>query len=56
MAFLVTVIHAHAWLIGQKLGMMARITASAAIYQKVSMMHAYIVVDYIVELIKNFVT
>ena len=36
MAFLIAILHSHAFLIGQKIGMMCRIMATSAIYQKVS--------------------
>lgn len=35
MAFTVTLIHGHGFILGQKAGMIARITCSNAIYQKV---------------------
>ena len=36
MALTVTVMHAHAFLLGQKIGMMVRVMCTDAIYQKVS--------------------
>ena len=35
LALLVVVVHGHAFLIGKNMGMLARIAATAAIYQKV---------------------
>lgn len=35
MALMVTVIHGHGFILGQKIGMMARVICTSAIYQKV---------------------
>lgn len=35
MALMIMVVHGHAFLLGQKIGMMARVIATSAIYQKV---------------------
>jgi len=35
LAFLITFVHAHAFLMGQMMGMMARIMMTSAIYKKV---------------------
>ena len=37
MAFVITLLHGHGFLIGQKVGMMSRVMCTNAIYQKVSM-------------------